>query len=343
MNITFLLGNGFDIGLKLKTGYKCFYEKYCVVTGKESENILDFKEMLSTHQKDEKKRVSDWSDFEKAFGEHSKDFSIEEKKKYIERFEDFVSSFNSYIESEEKKASFSQTQKIADIMLRGVTTYFHVREQDRILIQNLYNSIPGRRIYNFISFNYTRSVDQCAYILKNAVRFDNNREVGKVLHIHGYIDENMIMGVNDPSQIKNPDFAKDEEVIREIVKPIQNAMIRANYEGQVINCISTSDIICVYGMSIGETDKKWWEIISKWLAESQRHVLVILKHDSSYNKRFPFSHQRAYDEVYHRFLTLSGQTEEIQKRIKSQIYVGMNNDVFEMDIRKIPQSINGFN
>ena len=29
LNITFLIGNGFDIGLGLKTRYKDFYKYYC--------------------------------------------------------------------------------------------------------------------------------------------------------------------------------------------------------------------------------------------------------------------------------------------------------------------------
>ena len=334
MNITFMLGNGFDIGIGLKTGYESFYKEYCKVTGKENTNITEFKKMLSKRQEDEVKKVIDWADFEKAFGQHSVDFTIEEKREYIERFEDFVATFNEYLEDEEKWADFSQKDNIGRTMKNAVTTYFQIRTEDRDAVQSVYNSITGNRIYNFISFNYTKSVDRCAQILKEYIRGDSQRDVGKVLHIHGFIEENMIMGVNDPTQITNSDFANDPEIVREIVKPNQNSDVRANYEKQVLDCINTSDILCVYGMSIGETDKKWWKSIAEWLAKSNKHALVILKYDKAYNKRFPFKQVRFINAVVDNFLTLSEQSDDVKDIIRTRVFVGMNHNVFEMNLRK---------
>ena len=143
MNITFMLGNGFDIGIGLKTGYESFYKEYCKVTGKENTNITEFKKMLSKRQEDEVKKVIDWADFEKAFGQHSVDFTIEEKREYIERFEDFVATFNEYLEDEEKWADFSQKDNIGRTMKNAVTTYFQIRTEDRDAVQSVYNSITG--------------------------------------------------------------------------------------------------------------------------------------------------------------------------------------------------------
>ena len=68
MNITFLLGNGFDIGLGLETGYENFYDKYSVILPTDNKNINSFKTMLQDRNLDDKKKIIDWSDFEKAFG-----------------------------------------------------------------------------------------------------------------------------------------------------------------------------------------------------------------------------------------------------------------------------------
>lgn len=334
MNITFLLGNGFDIGLGLKTSYESFYDEYCNINPTDNDNIRNFKDMLKKRNADENKKIVNWSDFEKAFGQHSSDFTIEEKNYYIERFEDFVANFNTYLENEEKQADFSNVDLIAKTMNTGVNTYFHIRTADKETVQNIYISSDRNRIYNFISFNYTKSVDECARILKHHIRSDNSRDVGKILHIHGFVEENMIMGVNDSSQIINQDFANDEDIIREIVKPQQNSDVRANYEKEVIDIINLSKIICIYGMSIGDTDKKWWSLIAKWLATSEKHALIILKYDKKYNKRFPFVQNRFIDSVINKFLELSEQPEEIQSVIRSRIFVGMNHNVFEMNLRK---------
>lgn len=332
MNITFLIGNGFDIGLGLETGYESFYNEYSMIQATDNENIKLFKSMLKDRNLDDRKRIIDWADFEKAFGQHSSDFTIEEKNNYIERFEDFVSNFNIYLENEEKRVEFSNTDLIAKTMNTAVTTYFHIRTADRESVKNIYNSADRNRTYNFISFNYTKSVDECAKILKQHLKSDSSRDVGKVLHIHGFIEENMIMGVNDAAQITNEDFANDEDVVREIVKPQQNSDVRANYEKQVIDTINSSNIICVYGMSIGDTDKKWWSHIAKWLAKSEKRALVILKYDKKYNKRFPFVQNRFIDSVTNKFLESSEQTSDVQSTIRSRVFVGMNHNVFSMSL-----------
>lgn len=333
MNITFLLGNGFDIGLGLKTRYTDFYEVYCKQKENDNDNIAIFKREIRSGL-NKNKEIKNWADFEREFGKHSCDFSIEEKSQYIERFEDFVTNFNEYLEEEEKNANFSDTKKISEKMLSAITTYFHIREGEKNKIQLLYNNNPSQRVYNFVSFNYTRSVDKCAEILKRSLTRESNRGVGTVMHIHGYIDANMIMGVNDPSQIKNETFANDPEVVSEIVKPKQNADSWTTYDSKLVDLIYSSDIICVYGMSIGETDKKWWDLISIWLTKRSSNALVILSHEKNFDMRFPFSQRKCIEPVLQRFLHFSSLNEENKKSISSRIYIGINHNVFEMNLRQ---------
>lgn len=333
MNITFLIGNGFDIGLGLKTRYEDFYKEYCIEHDTDSNNIKEFKGILKKWNSNKKDAIIDWADFEKAFGEHAID-CIGNGEEYLEQFEHFVSSFNEYLENEEKNIDYSNKSEIAKVMNAAVTTYFHIRNEDKQSLQNLYNSIGGNAIYNFVSFNYTRTVDVCAAILKEHIKNNNERDVGSVLHIHGYIDENMIMGVNDPSQISGVTLSNDENVVREIVKPNQNKDVRSNYETQMKRVIDSSNIVCIYGMSIGETDKKWWEYIADWLSKNEKRALVILKYDKQYNKRFPFSQRRLIDTVTDTFLSLSGHANNMDNKIRSRIYVGMNHNVFEIKLKK---------
>lgn len=53
MNITFLLGNGFDIGLGLKTGYENFYDAYSEIQSKDNKNINSFNTMLKNRNLDD--------------------------------------------------------------------------------------------------------------------------------------------------------------------------------------------------------------------------------------------------------------------------------------------------
>jgi len=328
LNITFLIGNGFDIGLGLKTRYEDFYKFYTKINSGDSENIRRFKKALSNQDLYYSQEIINWSDFEKAFGQYSERFDYFTKADYLKCFEDFVINFNTYLESEEKRVEFSNSKLIARTMFNAVTKYFHIRDKDKDYIQSLYTPLANGRVYNFISFNYTKTVDECANILNQYLESDNSRRVGKILHIHGFVEENMIMGVNDKSQIKNIMFAGDDEISREIIKSQQNSDMRTNYEKQVMETIDQSDIICVYGMSIGETDKKWWNYIGEWIKKDKKHALVILKYDEKFNKRFPFKQNKLIDEITNRFLELSGQSDSI----RTKVFVGMNHNVFSMKL-----------
>ena len=68
------------------------------------------------------------------------------------------------------------------------------------------------------------------------------------------------MGVNDASEIENETFSQDETVLNELVKPRQNEIIKMNYDYRATQIINRSRIICVYGMSIGETGSEMVEI-----------------------------------------------------------------------------------
>lgn len=87
-------------------------------------------------------------------------------------------------------------------------------------------------------------------------------------------------------------------------------------------------------ISRGDTDKKWWSHIAQWLANSEKHALVILKYDKKYNKRFPFIQNRFIDSVTNKFLELSEQTQDVQAVIRSRVFVGMNHNVFSMSLCK---------
>lgn len=290
--------------------------------------------MLTERNENTNSKIIDWSDFEVAFGQHSDDFKIQEKELYLERFEDFVTKFNEYLEKEELNVDYSDEKVIFETMQKAIATYYDIRNEDKNKIKKTYELITDKRIYNFISFNYTKSLDNCVKILANKLKNDSKRDVGKCVHIHGYIDANMIMGVNDISQITNAELRKDEDVVSEIVKPQQNIDSRTGYENEIIPLINNSHIICIYGMSIGATDKKWWDLILNWLVNDDKRRLVILKYDAEYDIRFPNKQRKFTNNIVNLFLSYSKLSDEKKGLIKSRIYVAGNHNIFSMNLKK---------
>ena len=54
--------------------------------------------------------------------------------------------------------------------------------------------------------------------------------------------------------------------------------IKALYQDvkdETINYIKKSTIICLYGVSLGETDKDWWQLLGDWLQNDKKHLLIV--------------------------------------------------------------------
>ena len=73
MNITFMIGNGFDLHLGMKTRFTDMYDGY-IQSPSEDIVIQEFKERLKEYAGE---RYERWSDFEIAMAAHAKDFTNE--------------------------------------------------------------------------------------------------------------------------------------------------------------------------------------------------------------------------------------------------------------------------
>lgn len=323
MNVTFLIGNGFDLGIGLKTAYSDFYDIYCMPHQGDSPAVVKFKSEIQSDYKN-------WSDFEEAFGEYAS--RMDDAKNYSAIFEDFVIRFSNYLEQEERNFDSSKVELIQKNMKKALVSYYDIRPEDK---EHLLKLIGLNKVYfNFVSFNYTRCLDTCLGILRKQANYDNQIKgyISTIAHVHGYTEGNMVMGVNDAGQIKNPNFSENSDLVEEIVKPLQNRTIRMNFDNHATGIIQGSTIICVYGMSIGVTDKKWWKLIMDWLQENSAHHLIILQHKE--DTRFIFQWNKLVKEIHAKLFLYGNIPDEKQNDLVSRIHIEFNHDIFAMDLRK---------
>ena len=104
---------------------------------------------------------------------------------------------------------------------------------------------------------------------------------------------------------------------------------------QAEELISQSRIVCVFGMSLGETDAKWWRNLAQWLrADGNRHVAIYW-----YNRNPPSGvsirkQLECKNRVKEKFLAYSQLTDREKDTVKSRIHVIINTNKF----LKIPKS-----
>ena len=98
--------------------------------------------------------------------------------------------------------------------------------------------------------------------------------------------------------------------------------------------IDSSTIICIFGMSIGKTDKMWWERICKWLRSSVNHRLIIYVKGNMdvvkrVTKRILFLSQ---NETLEKMKSYSGLKAEECDAIVSQVYIKFDTNIFNFNL-----------
>lgn len=87
MNVTLILGNGFDLNMGLPTAYSDFYKYYMLVDSPKSTNLI--KQGIG-------EKPQTWADLEKSLGEISKQYG-QDSDAYIEAFENVRDELAKYL------------------------------------------------------------------------------------------------------------------------------------------------------------------------------------------------------------------------------------------------------
>ena len=330
MQITFLVGNGFDISCGLRTSYSQFYKWYCKQDKSEKEHVNTFRETID---KDIKAGKKNWADFEEAMGEYTKNFSADSAYNYIDCFEDAHEKLMDYLEAE--RLRFDDTISEEEIKKQRITLkkfYSELSEQEVRTFDNLYQSNRGASsTISFISFNYTDTLDR--YIAEMAkVPLDvwqntNGHQCTlsispTVIHAHGRLDEHPIFGVNDEHQIANKELLKTPNFAELLIKPKSVNALGKLWHEEANKLIDKSAIICIYGMSMGYTDATWFEKIMEWLqSDPNRQIIVFWYTDKPSNKRSTWRYLENEAFVRRILTDYSDLTNEKIELIKSRIHV----------------------
>ncbi len=330
MNITFLIGNGFDVGLGLKTRYQDFYPHFT----KEAswDNYIKMEMVLDYDFKN-------WSDLEVSLGKITEKISVDKAMKFVKDKIELDNLLKHYLQKEQKR--FKDDSNRYTNVVHEALKHFRKgnNENEKALIQSILGANKAENyVYECIAFNYTDVIDRVWGLVKNveigkhAYNGRTFKEIGgDVLHIHGTLHDNeMIVGVNDESQITNENLAKNRYVKLGLIKPNLNSEIGQNKIQKAKAIIDNSSIICVYGMSIGITDNMWWEYIGEWLAKSTLHVLIIYNYEPHYSVTHPLSELMHREGVRNKFLENSKLSDEKKRGVESRIIVYDNQNIFEI-------------
>lgn len=357
MNITFLLGNGFDIQCGLQTSYINFYEyilkkKYSLELFQEIDrkSVLTIDNMIYSEIFKSKDNIQTWADLEFQLGEFTRRLKEVNQdaitaERFLEDFEILREDLNDYLKGIQIQDDVQISEDFSEILFTTMDKFFYgLLPQEFDEIKSMLSENTNSHFnYRFISFNYTNSLQ---LVFQNCSKNEKRNKLSNsnfsqifnrvIINVHGVIDQFLTLGLNDESQLATDFFEKDD--LNDLLKPDSLANSREYRRRDAENVIEKSDIIVIFGMSIGSTDKHWWGRIAEILIKNANKKLIIHLYDTepSYVSARRVRLRRAKKE--NEFLSHLGNldlSDEKISQLRKQIYIVTNSQyIINADLRK---------
>ena len=273
MNITFLIGNGFDLNLNLNTRYSDFYKYYI-------EN--DPQDIIS---KSIRKDYEMWSDLEIGLGEFLKNIDESQIDEFLDSKSTLETMLSKYLSIESQRITINDKKTLGEEFRQKVLNFFsdfNAIEKDQY--NRVIASTKEKIYYNFITFNYTNVLDNIVFASQENCKTFGNHASGGIgyndvivlpHHIHGNLSEDLILGLDNANQILNEKLKTNSKLTNYIIKPNVNTALGEKKIEKAKEIIDTSKYICLFGLSIGDTDGMWWKYIIEWLKRDDNNRLVL--------------------------------------------------------------------
>jgi len=327
MNIVYLIGNGFDLSLDLPTAYSDFYNYYLDQPNRDPE-IENLKNSIETD------RVN-WSDLEEALGKYT--INLHTKEALIRLHKDLINNLRTYLEKIEADCNCddSQNELINRYLIYPETILPYTDQQG---IQTFKSKWSGHDWQiKIITFNYTTILEKLISYIGQQKRIGNtnyNRTVilKEIQHIHGSITKGMALGLNDPSQFLNETYREDRLLKNKYIKQKLNVVARTGHDDLCQVAIKGANLICVFGLSFGITDLRWWQYIGDRIM--QRDILLILFYHNDKINLNDLDEAELYEEedrVRNLFLTMTSLSDTDKEQVREKIFVSINSSMFKID------------
>lgn len=322
INITYLIGNGFDLACGLKTRYTDVYDQYCI-TDSPNENIENFKKTIL---KDDYKN---WTDFEMAlpvFGKELGDF-----EKFSECFLDFLTFLEDYLSEEQNKIDINRYKNILSEKMKSYFYHFYeyCLQNSKSELKRLVEDTNENIIFHFITFNYTNTLEECLSTVSKQTQKHGALfyQYELPIHIHQKLYDGILLGLDNEELYKNIPCND----IRRLKNLIDKIFINNRYSDIIdvsVNKLKKSRIIVIFGWSMGESDSFWVKTIKQIFSEnSLLHLVYVPYYPESTNKRFRSQSLDREDEQKDFIIKKFG----IPEKYHNRVHIVTNTEYMKLD------------
>lgn len=319
MNVLFILGNGFDKAQGLATSYPEFYDAY--------KKIKPDSELEARLQREIQSDYETWADLEEGLGKYSAQFT--DVNEFREVLQILNARLKDYLKSQTLRTDTLglSRQKLINNLLNPDAG---LEPKQRADYNSFYNSLSPAHVYvDCITFNYTDTFETVYSDKKEAfLGHKGSKNVPVYLkefqHIHGSLENMILVGVNDISQIANESFRENAELREEFVKPEINNGCENMMNETFRQLINDAHLIVMFGVSVGITDSFWWQAIGKRLDQDDNLRLIYYPYDVFKDtEKYPYRKLR-WSRDYISFLKDRMGIQASVDDLRYRVYIGIN-------------------
>jgi len=326
MNVLFVIGNGFDLQLGLPTSYCDFYQYYCKCPSN-SKVINKLKDNINT--------LGDrnWSDLELALGKYTA--NTQDSSEFITVYDDIQKELQNYLLTvdslvEQNVLELNATPESFFDGFRNPEKYFMSEISDTInsyIVEQNFNFGPGVLNVKVLSFNYTHTFEHFYNMPIPEELNGGDRYLGKKFHVHRELMNNasIWLGVDNLDQIENESFRQNEDIILRLVKQDIIREIGTSIIEDTDRMISTADLICLFGVSLGDTDATWVKKIGKSISFGVPTLYFVKEQKSFVSDNDRLVSQRRFKNGLVRKLENLGLSID---KDKMRLFVEVNSPIF---------------
>lgn len=264
-HILYIIGNGFDLAHNMKTSYEDFHQW---LLGNGELNAVYRLERLYPNIKNE---IGRWCDFETALGSVSLKEAIDFDKNYQE-YPDKVNGKNSSHDAYRCGENLKNIIDILPCLLRNWIA--------SISTKDVTQQFKMDKNSKFLSFNYTRTLEDVYGILSDNVLHIHETAIGSRPLVVGYGD-----ALFDDDNYMPDDETNEVDLIKNILshnrKPV-NAILKEPIPKVWFNSLDDISSVIVYGHSCSKVDKPYFQKVAESIKDNAHWYFHV--YDKSMNK-----------------------------------------------------------
>ena len=133
--------------------------------------------------------------------------------------------------------------------------------------------------------------------------------------------------------IENVDFQRETEITDRYLKSDCNNTYGLGHDQKCLKWILEAHLICLFGLSFGDTDKIWWETIGHVLKNGTCKVILFGHNpEEQFNGNQGPAKKAAKEKMKRSFLSKTNLDEAFRENAQKNIYIAHNAKMFKFNL-----------